>query len=31
MDTRYRYPIDWTFTLLAVFAVQAFRHREVSR
>jgi hypothetical protein len=30
-DTRYRYPIDWTFTLLAVFALQAFRHREVSR
>jgi uncharacterized membrane protein (UPF0136 family) len=27
MDTRYRYPIDWTFALLAVFAVHAFRHR----
>jgi hypothetical protein len=31
MDTRYRYPIDWTFALLAVFAVQAFRHRGARR
>jgi hypothetical protein len=30
-DTRYRYPIDWTFALLAVLAVQAFWHRGVSR
>ena len=31
MDTRYRYPIDWTFALLAVLAVHAFWHRGVSR
>jgi hypothetical protein len=30
-DTRYRYPIDWTFTLLAVFAVHAFWHRGARR
>jgi hypothetical protein len=27
-DTRYRYPIDWTVTFLAVFALHAWRHRR---
>jgi hypothetical protein len=30
-DTRYRYPIDWTFALLAVFAVHAFWPGGASR